>query len=234
MDTAWIWGPPLHWLAAAWELGHAVTLLIPLQNTWTDVEMGSVSESRQSGKEVGCRRNATWTKQEKWWDLRTWEALLAYWLGKAVTVEVREVNETQVPACPGAACRTKVHTVTELGFDCSSLKNPILRDKCWVEGKIALLRKPAILGRRWTHVPKNQLPIADLGTRVFKVGLTGVHRRGWGQGLHAEQHRQLWQSSWKWSCHGLTSIILTVLRTVNLQFQGQFVPISLRPVLRIV
>ena len=33
---------------------------------------------------------------------------------------------------------------------------------------------------------------------------------------------------------GLTSIILIVLGTVNLQFQGPFVSISLRPVLRIV
>ena len=32
---------------------------------------------------------------------------------------------------------------------------------------------------------------------------------------------------------GLTSIILIVLSTVNLQFQGQFVPIYLRPILRI-
>ena len=37
-------------------------------------------------------------------------------------------------------------------------KNPILRHKCWVKGKIALLRKLAILGRKWTHVLKNQLP----------------------------------------------------------------------------
>ena len=33
---------------------------------------------------------------------------------------------------------------------------------------------------------------------------------------------------------GLTSIILDLLGTVNLQFQGPFVPISLRPVFRIV
>ena len=33
---------------------------------------------------------------------------------------------------------------------------------------------------------------------------------------------------------GLTSIILVVLGTVNLQFQGLFVSVSLRPVLKIV
>jgi len=32
---------------------------------------------------------------------------------------------------------------------------------------------------------------------------------------------------------GLTSIIMVVSRTINLQFQGLFVPISLRPILRI-
>jgi len=33
---------------------------------------------------------------------------------------------------------------------------------------------------------------------------------------------------------GLASVILIVLSIVNLQFHGQFVPVSLRPVLRIV
>ena len=36
-----------------------------------------------------------------------------------------------------------------------------------------------------------------------------------------------------WSCSGLISVTLIVLSTVNLQFQGQFVPISLRPALGI-
>ena len=39
------------------------------------------------------------------------------------------------------------------------------------------------------------------------------------------QHRQLWQAFWNWSRGGLISIILIVLCTVSLQFQGQFVPI---------
>ena len=62
-------------------------------------------------------------------------------------------------------------SVTELRFGCLSLKNPILRDKCWVKGKIALLRKPAILGRRWTHVPKNQVPPANQEQEVFFIYL---------------------------------------------------------------
>ena len=61
-----------------------------------------------------------------------------------------------------------------------SLKNPILRDKCWVKGNIALLRKLAILGRRWIHVPKKQLPLADQGARGFKGEFHGYIGRAGG------------------------------------------------------
>ena len=118
-----------------------------------------------------------------------------------------------------------------LRFSCSLLKNLILKDKCWVKGKIALLRKQTILGRRWTHVPKNQLPVVDQWARDFKGEFQACTGCG---GLNAEQHSHLWQSSWNWSFGGLISIILIVLSTFNLQLQGQFVPISLRPVLGIV
>ena len=49
---------------------------------------------------------------------------------------------------------------------------------------------------------------------------------GRGRGYRQRQHTQLWQSPWNWSCGGLISIFLIVLSTINLQFQGQFVPIS--------
>ena len=57
-----------------------------------------------------------------------------------------------------------------------------------------------------------------------------------GGGYMQKQHSQLGQSSWNWSCGGLTSVILIVLSidTINLQFQGRFVPIFLRPILGIV
>ena len=32
-----------------------------------------------------------------------------------------------------------------------------------------------------------------------------------------KRHSQLWQSSWNWSCGGLTSVVLIVLGTVNFQ-----------------
>ena len=61
------------------------------------------------------------------------------------------------------------------------------------------------------------------------------HFRGLQAGvLCAKQQGHLQQSSWNWSCGGLISVILIVLRRVNLQFQNQFVPISLSPILRTV
>ena len=49
------------------------------------------------------------------------------------------------------------------GFLSLLLKNPTLRDKRGVNLKIALLRKPAVLRRQRSNVPKNQLPLADQG-----------------------------------------------------------------------
>lgn len=65
--------------------------------------------------------------------------------------------------------------VTEVRFDCSSFKNPILRDKCWAKGKTSLLRRPAVLGRRWTPVPKQTSPCQS-GSKRFQRGVSGVHR----------------------------------------------------------
>lgn len=52
-----------------------------------------------------------------------------------------------------------------------------------------------------------------------------------GGGHTQKQHSLIRGSSWNGSCGGLTSVILIVLSAVHLQFQGRFVPISLRPVL---
>ena len=57
---------------------------------------------------------------------------------------------------------------------------------------------------------------------------------GRGRGLHAETAQLALTVILKLVISGQTSIILIVLSMVNLQFQGQFVPISLRPVLGIV
>ena len=60
----------------------------------------------------------------------------------------------------------------------------------------------------------------------------GVGRRG--ERLHAETAQSALTVIFKLVVGGLTSVILIVLGTVNLQFQGPFVPISLWPVLGIV
>ena len=52
--------------------------------------------------------------------------------------------------------------------------------------------------------------------------------------MHAETAQSALTVVLKLVIGGLTSIILIVLSTVNLQFQGRFVPASLRPALRIV
>ena len=54
------------------------------------------------------------------------------------------------------------------------------------------------------------------------------------RGLHAETAQSALMVILKLVIGGLTSIISIVLSIVNLQFQGQFVPISMRPILRIV
>lgn len=43
---------------------------------------------------------------------------------------------------------SRFQSVTKLRFGCLSLRNPTQRDKWWVKGKTALLRKPEILGRK--------------------------------------------------------------------------------------
>ena len=65
--------------------------------------------------------------------------------------------------------------------------------------------------------------LATSGARAF------IDRRG----LHAETAQPALTVIFKLVMGGLTRVILVVLGAVNLQFQGQFVSISLRPVLGI-
>ena len=51
---------------------------------------------------------------------------------------------------------------------------------------------------------------------------------------HAETEQSFLTVIFKLIIGGLTGVILVVLGTVNLQFQGLFVPISLRPVIKLV
>ena len=72
------------------------------------------------------------------------------------------------------------------------------------------------LGAKGRHLSESQLPPQNF----YRLGL----------GIHAEQQSQL-DSHLQIVTGGLTSVFLTVLGEVNLQLQGPFVPISLRPVL---
>ena len=54
---------------------------------------------------------------------------------------------------------------------------------------------------------------------------------GQGRGLHAETAQSSWTVIFRLVIGGLTSVISIVLGIVNLQVQGQFPSISLRPVL---
>ena len=74
---------------------------------------------------------------------------------------------------------------------------------------------------------KETTPHCQQRTRDFKEvfqGCVGGERR-----LHAETSQSALTIILKLVISGLISVIFIVLSTVNLQFQGWFVPISLRP-----
>ena len=117
-------------------------------------------------------------------------------------------------------------TVTKSGVQPLTTQKTIKRPGWW-KGKFALFWMLASRrGRADTCQKANSLPHPrQSGARAF------IDR---GRGLHAEMVPSALTVILKLVIGGLTSIILIVLSTVNLQFQGQFVPISLRPVLGIV
>ena len=86
------------------------------------------------------------------------------------------------------------------------------------------------LGEKLDSCPKEPTPHCWSRGKSFSRGVSGMYR--WREDLHAECHSQLPQSSWNWLCSGLLSIILIVLSTLSLQFQGRFISISLRSVYR--
>ena len=98
----------------------------------------------------------------------------------------------------------------------------------WWKRKFALFQMPATAGecrhlsRGWLSPPPPHT-LASSGARAF------TDRR---RGLNAETVQPALTVIFKLVIGGLTNIILAVLGTVNLQFQGPFVPIPLRPVLR--
>ena len=76
--------------------------------------------------------------------------------------------------------------------------------------------------------------MADICPKADKHGVRALTDRVGEGALHAGTAQSSLTVIFRLVMSGLTSIILNVLGTVNLQFQGPFVPISLRSVLRIV
>ena len=95
--------------------------------------------------------------------------------------------------------------------------------------KLALVWMPASGGwdgrRRVDFYPKSDPTSDDQWARAFTDR---------GRGLHVKTAQAALTVLLKLVISGLISAILIALNTVNLQFQGQFPPISLRPVLRTV
>lgn len=53
-----------------------------------------------------------------------------------------------------------ISIVSKLRFHCSSFKNPILRDKCWIKGKIALLKSQQSLGEDGLTSQRTTFPLS--------------------------------------------------------------------------
>ena len=95
-----------------------------------------------------------------------------------------------------------------------------------VERKACYMLDAGNWGGGWTHVQR--LTPSPSGQSVDK----SFYRQR--QRITCRNRQSALTVILNWSCGGLTSTILTVLSTINPQFQGWFVPICLRPILRIV
>ena len=93
-----------------------------------------------------------------------------------------------------------------------------------MEKKVCFILDAGNCGGGRTPVQRLTPPTDNQWARAFIGG---------GRGLHAETAQSALMVILKLVIGGLTSVILIVLGTVNLQFQGWFVSISLRPVLGI-
>ena len=125
-------------------------------------------------------------------------------------------------------CYTATDSVTKkvyvLGSGCSPPRKPINRPGWWKGEFVFRCRH---LGEAGGHLSEGQLLPPTLATRGARALTDG--RRGHVQEQTVGSASQL-QIGQRWSDQGH----LVVLGTVHLRFQGPRVPISLRPVLRIV
>ena len=94
---------------------------------------------------------------------------------------------------------------------------------------------PLDSGNLWGgHMPVQRPPPPPYPPHTYTDSQGARHFIDGGRGLHTETAQLALPITLKLVIEGLTSVILLVLGTVNLQFQGPFVPISLWSVLGIV
>ena len=120
-------------------------------------------------------------------------------------------------------------TVTKSG-DLAARSSKANKEARLVERKVCFVSEAATWEGRADSCPKTDSPPPPPPTDNQRARAFTDR----GRGLHAETAESALTVIFKWSGSGLNSFILIVFSTVNLQFQGQFVPISLRPILRIV
>ena len=125
------------------------------------------------------------------------------------------------------------HHATKSGTWLLTTLKPILERQGWWK-KILLYVRGQQLGRRVGRLmSKGWFPPLTISGQELLKGVSGVYR--WWKGatyrnsIISSDNRLEVGHAVVWS-----SIILIVLSIVDLQFQGRFVPVSLRPVLRIV
>ena len=134
----------------------------------------------------------------------------------------------------------------KVGFNCLLLWSQYLRDKVGKKESLHYIGgwQP---GRGQNRVQRWMIPPTTIGGQEPLKGNFRVY--GWREGatsrnstVSSDRHLergQLFLSLWSWihqaldcsPCNGLINIVLIILSTVNLQFQGWLVPISVRPVL---
>ena len=120
--------------------------------------------------------------------------------------------------------------VTQSGVQLLADLKPILERQSWLKEKFASFWRPATRGEG-ELVSKSQVPPENQRARAFKGASQGCISGGRGNMQNrtgsSDGHLEIGHE-WPDEHH------LDCLSTVSLQFQGQFVPISLRPALEIV
>ena len=114
------------------------------------------------------------------------------------------------------------------GVQLPTAQKPMNRPDWW-KGKFALflMLETGVAGQGGGHLFKGGLPPPQ------QAGGESFYRQSKGRWLHAEIVQSSLTVIFRLVINGLTSVILIVLGTVNLQFQGWCVPISFWPMLGI-